>query len=45
VWLIDNSTVVTNNDIMHVQWKLIIGTAGYNALPVFTQLCFTYTRV
>jgi len=36
VWLIDNSTVVTNNDNTHVQWR-VIGTASYNALLVFTH--------
>jgi len=36
VWLIDNSTVVTNNDNMHVQWR-VIGIAGYNTLLVFTH--------
>jgi len=34
VWLIDNSTVVTNNDNIHVQWR-VIGTAGHNF--VFTH--------
>ena len=36
MWLIDNSTVVTNNDNIHVQWR-VIGTAGHNALLVFTH--------
>jgi len=35
MWLIDNSTVVTNNDNIHVQWR-VIGTAGHNALLLFT---------
>jgi len=36
VWLIDNSTVVTNNDNIHVPWR-VIGTAVHNALLVFTH--------
>jgi len=39
VWLIDNSTVVTNNDNIHAQWR-VIGTVGHNmhnALLVFTH--------
>ena len=45
MWLIDNSTVVTNNDNIHVQWR-VRGTAGHNALApcIYTQLCFGYTR-
>ena len=34
MWLIDNGTVVTNNnDNIHVQWRAI----GHNALLVFTH--------
>ena len=45
MWLIDNSTVVTDNDNIHVQWRAI-GTAGHNYTPcVYTQLYFVYTRV
>jgi len=36
VWLIDNSTVVTNNDNLPVPWRAI-GTAVHNALLVFTH--------
>ena len=38
MWLIDNSTVVINNDNIHVyvQWRAI-STAGHNALLVFTH--------
>jgi len=36
VWLIGNSTVVTNKDNIHVKWRAI-GTVGHNALLVFTH--------
>ena len=36
MWLIDNSTVVTHNDNIHVQWR-VIGTAGHYTLLVFTH--------
>jgi len=36
VWLIDNSTVVTNNDNIRVQWR-VTGAAGHNTLLVFTH--------
>ena len=36
MWLIDNSTVIINNDNIHVYWREI-GTAGHNALLVFTH--------
>ena len=33
MWLIDNSTVVTNNENIHVQWRVI----GHNTLLEFTH--------
>ena len=35
MWLIDNITVVTNSDNIHVQWR-VISTADHNTLLVFT---------